>query len=212
MSRLKLHADKFLLFIILLQIFYQFIETVMGFKSLVLILIFAILSVSCSTINFATEPNVGNRDYSMFNYLASKHNSTIFLLNGDDIEAEYVFVKNDSLHYVAVLDTLSVPLTTIERVEISQLGKKIASGFFMGIVTFFVSGFSAGAIYGDSLGGLLVGLTIGSALGLVALVLGTIYYGETEYIFNDKANYEQIEYYKNYHKIKAERDSTNLGS
>ncbi|PIQ09812.1 MAG: hypothetical protein COW71_04845 [Ignavibacteriales bacterium CG18_big_fil_WC_8_21_14_2_50_31_20] len=77
---------------------------------------------------------------------------------------------------------------------------------------FFVSGFSAGAIYGDSLGGLLVGLTIGSALGLVALVLGTIYYGETEYIFNDKANYEQIEYYKNYHKIKAERDSTNLGS
>jgi len=137
MSRLKLHADKFLLFIILLQIFYQFIETVMGFKSLVLILIFAILSVSCSTINFATEPNVGNRDYSMFNYLASKHNSTIFLLNGDDIEAEYVFVKNDSLHYVAVLDTLSVPLTTIERVEISQLGKKIASGFFMGIVTFF---------------------------------------------------------------------------
>lgn len=209
----------------------------MGFKSLVLILIFAILSASCSAINFATQPDFTKRDYGMFNYLGSKHNSKIIFLNGDEIDAEYVFVKNDSLYYVAIQDTLSNPLTDIEKVEISQLGIKIATGIFMGTITFFVSGFSAGAIYsaihGDSLSVLFIGIIVGSLLGLAALVLGTIYYGESGYIFNEvhdkkDENHEkginnideevrlrQMENYKKqikYFEEKAKRDSTNLGN
>ena len=222
MSRLKLHADKFLLFIILLQIFYQFIETVMGFKSLVLILIFAILSVSCSTINFATQQDIAKRDYSMFNYLGSKHNSKIFLLNGEEIAAEYVFVKNDSLYYVAVLDTLSVPLTTIERVEISQLGKNIAYGLIVGVLSFIVSSVALSkVIVLDGGFGNILTIPFAAGLGVAGLILGLNYGGKSEYIFhevnhkNDEVKIRQMENYKKrieYFKEKAKQDSTNLDS
>jgi len=58
----------------------------------------------------------------------------------------------------------------------------------------------------------MVGAGSGLLLGISTLIFGIVYGSYSEYIFNNKVNYEQIEYYKNYHKRKTERDSTNLRS
>lgn len=195
----------------------------MGFKSLVLILIFAKLSVSCSTINFATQPDIAKRDYSKFNYYCSKNSSKIIFLNGDNLSVNYANVKGDSLFYCAEYDTLSSPLTVVEKVVIKHWIGAIAEGFFLGFGTSILSAFIfvrlAGA--GDDLGTALVGASVGILVGFATLVFGIIYGGKSEYIFND-ANYnygdvnfrkeqnfkKQIEYFKE----KAKRDSTNLGN
>lgn len=183
----------------------------MGYKTIIMII--SILSTSCSAVNFATQPDVTTRDYSMFNSLGSKHNSKILLLDGEEIATKYVFVKNDSLYYVSTQDTLSISLIEVEKVEIKHLGKKISSGLLYGGISFLVSFVAiAFTVGGGGLGAGLVALPLGAGFGLGGFSLGLIYGNGIEYIFNDKANYEQIEYYKNYHKKRAERDSTNLGS
>ncbi|MDA3862010.1 MAG: hypothetical protein PF445_12380 [Melioribacteraceae bacterium] len=147
----------------------------------------------------------------MFNNLGSKHNSKIILLNGKEIATKYVFVKNDSLYYATTLDTLSVSLTTIERVEIAQTGKKITSGLLAGATSFIVFILAVGSVSGGDGFGIILAIPIGMVFGVAGLIFGLKNGGNTEYIFNNKSEYQQIEYYKKYHQRKAERDSTNLG-
>ena len=184
----------------------------MGFKLLVLILIFAIFTMSCSTINLTTNKDASPIDYSNFNHYCSRNSSKIIFMNGDDLSVNYANVKGDSLYYCAENDTLSSPLTVVEKVVIKHWIGAIAEGFFLGFGTTILSGAIASKAAGGGFGGALFGASVGLIVGFVTLVFGIIFGGKSEYIFNDKANYEQIEYYKNYHKIKAERDSTNLGS
>jgi hypothetical protein len=138
----------------------------------------------------------------MFNYLGERHNSKIILLDGEEIETEYVFVKNDSLYYAITLNTLSLPLTTIERVEITQTGKKIASGLLAGASSFLVSVLGVGLAIGGDGFGVLLAIPIGMAFGIGGFIFGLNNGGDTTYIFNDKAKYKQYEYYK----IRNERD------
>lgn len=186
----------------------------MGFKSLVLILIFAIFTMSCSTINLTTNKDASPIDYSNFNHYCSRNSSKIIFLNGDDLSVNYANVKGDSLYYCAENDTLSIPLADVEKVVIKHWIGAIAEGFFLGFGTTILSAFifvKLAGVGGD-IGPAFVGASVGLLVGFVTFVLGIIYGGKSEYIFNNKANYERIEYYKNYHKIKAKRDSTNLGN
>jgi hypothetical protein len=177
----------------------------MGFKSLIMILIISILSISCSTVNFTSQPDVTTRDYSRLNYLGSKHNSKIFLLDGEDISTKYIFVNGDSLFYKSSQDTLSIPLMDIEKVEQKNWtlagGNALVFGLGASLVTFTLMKDDA-----ESPGLGFVVLGYAALVGLSAFVLGIIYGGENEYIFNDKNDYEQIEYLKE----QARRDSTNL--
>ena len=167
----------------------------MGFKTVVLLLIISIFSISCSSIDFTIQNEI-NRDYSTFNYLGERHISKIILLNGEEIETEYVFAKNDSLFYCIEADTLSLPLTTIERVEITQTGKKIASGLLAGTSSFLVLMLAVGLAIGGDGFGIIVAIPVGIAFGVGGFIIGLNNGGDTTYIFNDKAQYEQYEYYK----------------
>ena len=79
-------------------------------------------------------------------------------------------------------------------------------------VTFFVSAFVISLAIGDDGFGYILATPLGACVGVASLIYGLNNSGEIEYVFNDKNEYKQKEYYKNYHKKKAEQDSTNLGS
>ena len=202
----------------------------MGFKSLVLILIFAILSVSCSTINFSTQPDVTKRNYSNFNYYCSKQSSKIIFLNGENISVKYANIKGDSLYYCAENDTLSSPINVVEKVVIKRWIGAIAEGFFLGLATTIFTAFifiKLASGEGD-LGAALVGISVGLLAGFVTLILGIIHGGKSEYIFNgdyvefdetneinEEVRIRMLENYKKqikYFEEKTKQDSTNLGS
>ena len=170
----------------------------MGFKSLVLILIISTISMSCSAVNYSTQPNSSERDYELFNNLGSKNSSRIYLLSDEEISTKYVFAKNDSLYYATLQDTLSIPIADIERVKNKNWKSAGGNGLVFGLATTLVSG---GLMIASSpeesesigLGLVIVGLAVLS--GLTVFILGVTYGGETEFIFNEKVNYEQIDYH-----------------
>ncbi len=229
MSRLNKNNDMLNIFTKLTLIFYQFAVTVMYFKPLVIILIFAMLSVSCSTINFATEPDFTKRDYSKFNYYLAKNSSKIILLNEEELSVHYANVKGDSLYYCAENDTLSIPLANVEKVVIKNWFGAIAEGFFLGLGTTILSAY----IYirlacdGSDFGAAFAAGSVGLLVGIFTLVLVVIYGGKSEYIFNqlnnnsnenglsDEVKIRQMENFKKqieYFEEKAKRDSTYLGT
>ena len=185
----------------------------MGYKISIFILIISVLSIGCSAVNFSNQPNYSERDYRLFNKLGSQYSSTIYFLNGDTIKTNYLFAKQDSVLHLSNNDTLSIPQTDIEKIEINMFGKKIANGLFYGALSyafFFLGG--ALAVSGDAFAMSFLVLPTSAILGIAGATLGYFYGDEKTYIFNNKSNYEQIEYYKRYHERKAERDSTNMGS
>ncbi len=184
----------------------------MGYKILIFILIVSVLSISCSAVNYSTESNSTERDYTIFNYLGSEHNSIIFLLNEEVINTSYVAVKDNSIFYLASDDTLSIPLSKIASVEIIHMGKKIAMGIIAGAVAFFVSAVAIALAIGGDGWGYFLATPLGACVGAASLIYGLNNSGEIEYVFNDKNEYKQKEFYKNYHKKRAGQDSTKIGN
>jgi hypothetical protein len=158
----------------------------MGFKSLIMILIISITSMSCTTVNFVSPQDDSAKNFNTFNHLGLYRNSNIFLLNGEEISTNYVMVKNDSLFYSNIqdTDTLSITLSEIERVEIIHLGKKIGFGIVAGIVSFFVSAIAITLALGGDGFGLLIGIPIGAILSVAVFVRELAYGGIIEYNFN----------------------------
>ncbi len=185
----------------------------MGYKISIFILIISFLSTGCSAVNYSAQQDYSKRDYRLFNKLGSQYSSTIYFLNGDTIRTNYLFAKQDSVFYLSNNDTSSVPQKSIEKVEINMLGKKIANGLFYGAIT-YAAVILVGALAGGGSDGFAMSFVVLPAtivLGLAGATLGYFYGDEKIYIFNNKLDYEQTEYYNDYHKRKSERDSTNLG-
>lgn len=179
----------------------------MGYKALLFILIISLLSISCSAINYSNQPNNSDRDYSTFNRLGAKHSSKIILLDDEIFATNFVRAEGDSLHYYFSSDTLSVPLSSVEKVMIKRWAVGIVSGLVAGTVVMLISGYAITQLNGGDFGASLLGAGSGLLLGLTTLILGIIYGGNSEYIFNKKTNHEQIKYYKEYHKRKDSLNS-----
>jgi len=161
--------------------------------------------IQCTAVNYSSEPNFSNRDYSTFNRLGKKYSSTIFLLKGSEIKTNYIYAKNDSLSYSLENDTLTISVNEIEKIIFKQWTGAIAFGAIAGIVASFASGGIIYALVGDGLGESILISMVGIIFGLSAFVFGVIYGGKTKYIFNDKTNYEQIEYYKGRNSLNSKK-------
>jgi len=178
------------------------------FKPLVIILIFAMLSVSCSTINFATKPDLSEKYYIMLNDSGKKYPSIISLISGEIIKSNYVDIQNDVLKFENKNDTLSVPINQIEKIVIKRGVVALVSGLGLALISFVLAtkiAFNNSADIDSS-------IKFGVISSISSFIFGVGFCGDTEYIFNGNANYEQSEYYKNYQKIKAKRDTINLGT
>ncbi len=184
----------------------------MGYKIFIFILIISILSTGCSAVNYSTEPDNFQRDYSSFNKYGGNHNSIIFLLDGEKYTTNYVNVVGDSLHFLLNRDTLSIPISSVKNVIMKKWGKGIFIGLAAGLATTLVIGYAVVQLNGPGLGGALLGAGSGLLAGIVSSILGVIYGSDSNFIFNDNLSYEKIEYYKNYHKKKVRQDSTNIGN
>ena len=188
-----------------LELFLNYEIQLMGFKLQVSFLIITIFLTSCSTINFIEQPDYSQRDYQVFNRYGSEYSSTIYLLDESEIKTDYVFAKDSLVYYAFQTDTLFIQQSEIEKIEIKAVGNKIANGLLWGIASFAGSlGLTAILLPSDSDGGAIIVLLPILVIILFSSISGYVY-GDKEYIFNDKANYEQIEYYKR----RAKRDSTN---
>jgi len=162
----------------------------MGYKTLVLILIISLLSISCSAVNYSTQPNYSERDYSEFNKIGQKHRATILLLNGNEITTNFVSAENDSLIYHANKDIVSIPLSKIEKVVFKKWVTTIAFASIIGIAGVVVPIGIAHSLERNGSDLYLYVALMGLIVGLSAFVLGIIYGGETTYVFNEKVTNE----------------------
>ena len=178
----------------------------MGYKALLFILIISLLSISCSAINYSNQPNNSERDYSTFNRLGAKHSSKIILLDDEIFATNFVRAEGDSLHYYFSSDTLSVPLSSVEKVIIKKWAVGIVSGLVAGTVVMLASSYVLSRSLDGDMGVAILAQGSSLLLGLSALIFGIFYGDNSEYIFNKK-NHEQIEYYKEYHKRKDSLNS-----
>ncbi len=140
----------------------------MGFKILVSILLLSILFLGCSSVNFVDQPDYSRRNYKTFNQLGSKHKSTIYFLNGKQIETSYVFAKQDSIFYQVTDVTLAISQSQVERITINILSRKIGTGFFYGVLGYasiFLVG-ALGEISIDGFGMSFIVLPIATILGI----------------------------------------------
>ena len=92
-----------------------------------------------------------------------------------------------------------------EKIEIKATGNKVANGLLWGLAGLAGTIVLAAMLLPSTSdgGGAIIIYPI-LVIPLLSAITGYVK-GDKEYIFNDKAAYEQIEYYKR----KAERDSTN---
>ena len=104
----------------------------MGFKTLVLILIFSVFSISCSSITYTKNQEYLERDYGKLNLLGAKYSSIIHLLNGQTIRTNLVNAKVDSLRFDKNGSFQSIHLSELEKVEILSIGDRIGSGLLWG--------------------------------------------------------------------------------
>ncbi len=177
----------------------------MDLKFFVSFLMLTLFLTSCSTINFIEQPDYSQRDYHEFNSYGSEYSSTIYLLDDSEIKTDYVFAKDSLIYYALQTDTLSIQQSKIEKIEIEATGNKIANGLLWGLTGLATSLALAAMVFPTaSDGGAAVFIYPILLIPLFSSITGYIK-GNKEYIFNDKAVYDQIEYYKR----KAERDSTN---
>lgn len=168
----------------------------MGYKSLIFILIISILSISCSTVNYSTQQDISSRNYSVFNRFGSKYTSIIQLLNGTEVITNYVKATDSLVFYQYNGDTLSIKQSKIEKIEIKVTGNRIANGLLWGVLG-LATGIAITFILvpdcnGPGCGFLIIPILL---MGVVSSISGYIK-GNKKYIFNSKADYEQIEYYK----------------
>jgi len=177
----------------------------MGYKVLVLILIISLLSISCSPVMDLTSYNESNTDFSILNQQGAEYSSKIYLLDEKIYAANYIRAEGDYLYYSHHDDALIIPLSSIEKVIVRRQGVGVVTGVVAGIIVMFVSGYIINEITGDGTG--ILGASSGLLLGLGALFLGVTYGGEYEYIFNDKLNYQQTEYYKERDSLKSKEKS-----
>jgi len=173
----------------------------MGFKALVLILIISLLSISCTPVKDLTAYNVTYPDFRILNQQGAEYGSIIYLLDDKIYTADYIRAEGDSLYYSHHDDALTIPLTSIEKIIVKRRGVGVVTGVVAGILVMLVSGYIITEVTGDETA--ILGASSGLLLGLGALFLGVTYGGEYEYIFNDKLNYQQIEYYKNRDSLKS---------
>jgi uncharacterized membrane protein len=178
-----------------------------GYKALILLLIISIIFPNCTTVDYSVQNNFESRNYDIFNYNASSHSSKIFLLNGKIIKTDFVSAKMDSLYYTEQTDTIAIATSIVEKVIVKNWVSAITFGLIVGTITLFGVGYSVTTLAGGGMGAGFLGVGSGFILGIGVLTYGILNEGETKYIFNDKAKYKQNEYYKDYHKRKAEQDS-----
>lgn len=174
----------------------------MGYKTLVLNLIFSLLSLSCSPVKDLTAYNDSETDFSILNHQGAEYSSKIYLLDEKIYATNFIRAKGDSLYCSHQGDTLAIPLSSIEKVIVKRRGVGVLTGVVAGIVVMLVSGYIITGITGDGTG--ILGAGSGLLLGLGAVYLGIAYGGEYEYIFNDKLNYQRMEYYKKRDSLKSE--------
>lgn len=160
-------------------------------KLIAVFLIFSIFLMSCSTIDYSQLPSDKEINFDEINTRASKNNSTITLLNGEIIKAEFLVVNGDSLIYHAE-DTMSISLSEIEKIEIKDWIGAVTGGIIFGIFVTIVVGSATFMLVDASQSdkSQLSGI-VGLISGITATVLGILDFGESEFIFNDKNEKEE---------------------
>ncbi len=161
-------------------------------KLIAVFLMFSIFLLSCSTIDYSQLPSGKEINFEEINTRASKNNSTITLLNGKIIKAEFLVVKGDSLIYHAEEDTLSISLSEIEKVEMKDGIGAITGGIIFGIfVTIIVGSVTFLLVDASQSDKSQLSGIVGLISGITATVLGILNFGEFEFIFNDKNDKEE---------------------
>ena len=158
------------------------------------------VATSCSSsFNVSNEPAPDKYSFAQVNENAKDHSVTIWTMQGEEIRATDLFVRDDSTTFLqsATKKTITIATSSIETIIIKNAG----AGAIDGLIPGAIIGVPAGWLFGSLVAGLddrngvdgpsAAGVFAGTA-ALGAIVGATIGHTE-EYIFQSKNNNSQKE-------------------